>query len=301
MKDEHIDQRGTVEFRRVERPLVSFKKQPPKQLPAGEELGQKFPLVAAVPVGRDDSGEDLHVGSRNVPAKLPPAPGGERGQTKLAFGEGNRLGPLGQGQSDGAELTFRVDAGAVQAAGTADGEDNRVGAHHTPTAYLAVLHDDTDDAARPVPPLLGGGDQPRYQPGGQDTYFAAVNLRQKGAAHIARSVGTGTGGARTRIVIGLVADVFSAVVLREGDPQLDELEERPCREGRLDQRQPAVGRAPRGVTGGHQRGGIALGTGQAEFVVGLLVASGVDRGPQTDPLGENDRTYSQGVKANRRR
>ena len=77
---------------------------------------QKFPLVAAVGIGRNKTGENLHVTAGNIPAEL------DGSQSVLGFSQITALRTRFDGKTDAAGMDGGIDTGRLDPARTADGE-----------------------------------------------------------------------------------------------------------------------------------------------------------------------------------
>ena len=297
--DENVDQRRTRHMPRRKRPLVAFQEDRiVHRRRRGEVFAQKFALVRhPVRRGRHEAREDLHVTARDVPAEL------GRRQPELRFGEVARLRPDLKSQPDRPGMHRRVDALRVQPARTADREDHVLGGHGFEDVVRArgVQVDEHRSAAASAAVLIHG--QKRHRDAPFDDFDAApFHLDDKRPAHLARGVRSAARRPPFGVVVGLVADVFPVFVVRERHAERRKKTERLNRQRRLDEREVAVHRAPRGEVAREQDRRIGLKSVHSELVVGLLVAPRIDRGTSFEPLGvDRERSYPPGVEPHRRR
>ncbi len=114
--------------------------------------------------------------------------------------------------------------------------------------------------------------------------------------HHFRCVRTGRSGPALWVVIGLVADILTILIVREGDPVIDEAIEAPGRKRRFHKRGVAVDAFPIKQRSGHFHHRVAVATGQRELVVGLLVRTCVARCTCVDVFGDKaDVSDAQGM------
>ncbi len=177
----------------------------------------------------------------------------------------------------------RVDAGFIQPPRPADGQDDVFRA----IGRQRAIRPDDDHAARAFGIARAHGEQLH------DTLTLAhrnaqfLHAANQGAAHFARGVRADRRGPLARVVVGLVTHKLPVTVAGKRQTQVDQVHERSRREAGFDQRQIAVHTAAVKIGFGHRQRRIGLSAAHGQFVIGLLVAAGIDRRALVQPFGDN--------------
>ena len=289
---QQIDLRRAVRhLAHIERPLVALEKDHRiHRIRIFVMVEQEFALVRnAVRRGRDETRQHLHVGAGDVPAEA------RRSESELRLRQILRRRADLERKPDAAHVSGRIDARGVEPARAADREHGVLGEVRFELLRLPVPDDRSGRAAvdgdelRSVA-LLGDLDPGRFhRPDQRET-------------HLARGVRPAARRAPFRVVVGLVADVLAEFVAGERHAEVHEIHEAAHRHRGLDQRHIAVHRAAVEERPAEQRGRIRLGAVDAELVVGLLVAAGVDRSAAVQPFGEQQHiVHAERLEPERRR
>ena len=259
----------------VERPLVPLEEDHRIHRPGVRiVVEQELPLVAhPVRRSRNEARQHLHVGARDVPAEL------DRRQPELRLRQSLRQRARLERETDRTEVSGRIDARAVEAARTAHRKHHILRQNGFKLLRFAVEGD------RPRRPS-GDGDQ--FSDGAPfgDLHPRRLHRPDQRETHLPRRVRPAAGRPPLRIVVGLVADVLPELVMWKRHPEVDQMHETAHRQRRFHQRHVAVHRAAVVDRMGQLHRGIRFAPVDAELVVGLLVAAGVDRSAAVQPLRE---------------
>ena len=282
--DQNIhNRRAAGHLARVEGPLVALEEDHRIHLAHRVEIFRhKLTRVGdAIRFRADEARNHLHIRAGDVPAEL------DRRHAVLRLRQALRLRARQQRQANRAGMHVGIDAGLVQTARPAHGEDDvfrEVGFQ----ILVGIERERADNAFGPVFVYRQKLHHISFLAHGDVQLPHAANQRP---AHLPRGVRPDGRGALAWIVIRLVADELPVSIAGERHAQVHQMDERPRRQTRFDERQVAVHAAALEVRLRHHLRRIGILTAQRELVVRLLVAAGVDRRALVQPLADDEHVF----------